>query len=366
MKSDFLKKLLRALVTVLGVGLGSVLAYVCVQVNSMAGQPPMTVDELLVMYAVLAILLGTVAYLIAPRVIDSILHLANAAAHRMDQMTPEQLIGSISGFVGGLIVAALLSQLVMLMGASMFTVAMCAILFLVFGVMGGTLGLHRAADFKHFFLRFTPHGKKSISFKKNKIKTAVPKLLDDTVLIDGRIAEVCRAGFLEGTILLSGQVEKELARLAESEDEASRIRGRRGQETVRSLEETLRLKRISQSSYATLNDALMGEAKKYHAALVTCDSSAAQLAEKNGVRVMNLNDLACMLRPAVVMGDVLTAHIVKAGREANQGVSYLQDGSMVVVEGGRTLVGKTVQVEVTSVLQTNAGRMIFARVKAEE
>ena len=144
MKSDLVKKLLRALVTALGIGLGSVLAFVIVQLNAMAGNPAMSVGALLALYAAFALLLGLGGYLIAPRTIDSITRLIALVERCMDKMTFEQQAGSISGLVGGFIIAALLSQLVMLMGASMFTVAMCAILFVVFGVLGVTLGIRRA------------------------------------------------------------------------------------------------------------------------------------------------------------------------------------------------------------------------------
>lgn len=189
MKSDLVKKLLRALVTALGIGLGSVLAFVIVQLNAMAGNPAMSIGALLALYAAFALLLGLGGYLIAPRTIDSITRLIALVERCMDKMTFEQQAGSISGLVGGFIIAALLSQLVMLMGASMFTVAMCAILFVVFGVLGVTLGIRRAADFKRMFQRFSPKGSKKVALSHRKIKTAKPKLLDETVLID---AHCCR------------------------------------------------------------------------------------------------------------------------------------------------------------------------------
>lgn len=328
MKSDLVKKLLRALVTALGIGLGSVLAFVIVQLNAMAGNPAMSIGALLALYAAFALLLGLGGYLIAPRTIDSITRLVALVERCMDKMTFEQQAGSISGLVGGFVIAALLSQLVMLMGASMFTVAMCAILFVVFGVLGVTLGIRRAADFKRMFQRFSPKGSKKVALSHRKIKTAKPKLLDETVLIDGRIAAVCRAGFLEGTLLISRSVEKELQRLSASEEETCRIRGEKGRETLSQLEALGRVKRV--------------------------DSAA-------GVAALNLNDLACALRPMVQMGDLLDVRIVKAGREATQGVGYTPDGTMVVVEGGRDAVGQVLHVQVSSVLQTSAGRMIFAK-----
>lgn len=355
MKSDLVKKLLRALVTALGIGLGSVLAFVIVQLNAMAGNPAMSIGALLALYAAFALLLGLGGYLIAPRTIDSITRLIALVERCMDKMTFEQQAGSISGLVGGFIIAALLSQLVMLMGASMFTVAMCAILFVVFGVLGVTLGIRRAADFKRMFQRFSPKGSKKVALSHRKIKTAKPKLLDETVLIDGRIAAVCRAGFLEGTLLISRSVEKELQRLSASEEETCRIRGEKGRETLSQLEALGRVKRVDSAAGGELAQVLLADA------IVTCDAAMSRTAEKAGVAALNLNDLACALRPTVQMGDLLDVRIVKAGREATQGVGYTPDGTMVVVEGGRDAVGQVLHVQVSSVLQTSAGRMIFAK-----
>lgn len=361
MKSDLVKKLLRALVTALGIGLGSVLAFIIVQLNAMAGNPAMSIGALLALYAAFALLLGLGGYLIAPRAIDSITRLIALVERCMDKMTFEQQAGSISGLVGGFIIAALLSQLVMLMGASMFTVAMCAILFVIFGVLGVTLGIRRAADFKRMFQRFNPKGNKQVALSHRKIKTAKPKLLDETVLIDGRIAAVCRAGFLEGTLLIPRSVEKELQRLSASEEETCRIRGEKGRETLSQLEALGRVKHVDSTAGGELAQVLLADAKKHHMVIVTCDAAMSRTAEKAGVAVMNLNDLACALRPTVQMGDLLDVRIVKAGREATQGVGYTPDGTMVVVEGGRDVVGQVLHVQVSSVLQTSAGRMIFAK-----
>ena len=152
----------------------------------------------------------------------------------------------------------------MLMGTSMFTVAMCAILFVVFGVLGVTLGIRRAADFKRMFQRFSPKGSKKVALSHRKIKTAKPKLLDETVLIDGRIAAVCRAGFLEGTLLISRSVEKELQRLSASEEETCRIRGEKGRETLSQLEALGRVKRVDSAAGGELAQVLLADAKKHH------------------------------------------------------------------------------------------------------
>lgn len=366
MKSDRIRKLLKLLVTVVGIGFGSVLAFVVVQLNNMTGHDPLSLGGLLVLYGLLALVMGVAAYFASPWVLEMISRMITAVEKHLDDMSFEQMMGTISGLVGGMIVAALLSQLVMLMGASMFTVSLCAILFVVFGLLGGTLGMRRAAELHRMVSHFAPRKKHRVARPNSRKKTGKGKLLDDTVLLDGRIAAVCRAGFLEGVLLISPRVEQELQRLADSAEENSRIRGEKGRETLRLLESCAQIKRIEDVPGASLQETLLGDARKYQATLMTCDAALVKAAEKAALPVRNLNDLACALRPAVQTGDLLTVKVTKPGREAGQGIGYLPDGTMMVIEGGKAFLGETVRVTVGSVLQTNAGRMIFARCVEED
>lgn len=366
MKSKRLEKLLRALVTVVGVGFGSVLAFAGVQLNNMTGRLPLSIQTLLLLYATLSLITGVIAYLLAPRVIDGIGRMLLALEKSLDAMSFDQLMGSISGLVGGLVIAALLSQLVMLMGSSMFTVSLCAILFVVFGVLGVTLGIRRAADLHRMFAHLSPKKKHRITTHRRKSAAPTAKLLDDTVLLDGRIAAVCRAGFLEGTLLISPRVEQELQRLATSDDENNRIRGEKGQATLLALQTCTVTKRIEDIPNGhTLQETLLADARQHRAVLLTCDAALFRAAQSASLPVRNLNDLACALRPTVQTGDVLTVKITKAGREPGQGIGYQADGTMIVVEGAQSRMGQTIRATVSSVLQTNAGRMIFANAEKE-
>ena len=169
------------------------------------------------------------------------------------------------------------------------------------------------------------------------------------------------ARHLEGTLLIPRSVEKELQRLSASEEETCRIRGEKGRETLSQLEALGRVKRVDSAAGGELAQVLLADAKNNNRVIHTCDAAMSRAAEKAGVAALNLNDLACALRPMVQMGDLLDVRIVKAGREATQGVGYTPDGTMVVVEGGRDAVGQVLHVQVSSVLQTSAGRMIFAK-----
>jgi uncharacterized protein YacL len=195
-----------------------------------------------------------------------------------------------------------------------------------------------------------------------------PKVLDTSVIIDGRIADICRAGFLEGPLLVPRSVLSELQRIADSTDPLRRTRGRRGLDMLNRLRRELDSIQVIEDVGDALDvDAqLIALAKAHDAWVVTNDFNLSKVAELQGVRVLNVNDLAQAVRPAVLPGEELTVHVVRDGKEAGQGVAYLDDGTMIVVEGGKRLIGETSEVVVTSVLQTSAGRMIFARPKSNE
>lgn len=199
------------------------------------------------------------------------------------------------------------------------------------------------------------------------------KILDTNVIIDGRIADVCRAGFLEGSLYVPGFVLEELQHIADSGDGLKRARGRRGLDILNSMKEELPLivrvwdKALDKSAQDDEVDTrLVKLAKALEGIIVTNDFNLNKVAALQGVQVLNVNELANALKPVVLPGEAMTVGIVKEGKEANQGVAYLDDGTMIVVEDGRRYLNSTLSVIVTSVLQTVAGKMIFARVREDE
>ncbi|MBC7289267.1 MAG: TRAM domain-containing protein, partial [Armatimonadetes bacterium] len=193
------------------------------------------------------------------------------------------------------------------------------------------------------------------------------KMLDTNVIIDGRIADVAAAGFLEGLILVPGFVLRELRSIADSADELKRARGKRGLEILTRLQKLPGVNVLIYEDYPKEDNPrdevdvrLVKLARARNASIVTNDSGVAQLAALQGVRVLNVHELAQALRPAYLPGEEFVVSIVKEGKEPGQGVGYLDDGTMVVVEGASKYVGKSVPVVVTSSLQTSAGKMIFA------
>ncbi|MGE0393007.1 MAG: PIN/TRAM domain-containing protein [Vicinamibacterales bacterium] len=193
------------------------------------------------------------------------------------------------------------------------------------------------------------------------------RVLDTSAIIDGRIADVCETGFLDGTVVVPQFVLKELQAVADSTDAMRRNRGRRGLDVLQRMQKAPGVDiLISDMEFPDVREVdlkLIELALALEGQLVTNDFNLNKVAQLRGIRVLNVNDLANALKPAVLTGEVLRVHVLKEGKEAGQGVAYLDDGTMVVVDHGRRLLGRTVDVSVTSVLQTAAGKMIFARLR---
>jgi len=196
------------------------------------------------------------------------------------------------------------------------------------------------------------------------------KILDTNVIIDGRIADICRTGFIEGPIYVPGFVIDELQHIADSSDSLRRARGRRGLDILNQMQKERHLEVRTYDDMVDPNEPvdkrLVSLAKSINGVIVTNDFNLNKVAELEGVQVLNVNELANALKPVVLPGEEMRVRIIKEGNQPNQGVGYMDDGTMIVVEGGRDYIDQDVDVLVTSVLQTVAGKMIFASVKAEE
>jgi uncharacterized protein YacL len=191
------------------------------------------------------------------------------------------------------------------------------------------------------------------------------KLLDTSVIIDGRIADIAETGFLDGILVIPQFVLRELQLVADSADSLKRNRGRRGLDILQRLQKIVSVNvTIVEDDFPTVREVdlkLIELAKVYEAKIITNDFNLNKVAQLQGVEVLNINELANALKPIVLPGEMMRVFILKEGKEYNQGVAYLDDGTMVVVDNARKLIGKNVDVAVTSVLQTTAGKMIFGK-----
>lgn len=206
-------------------------------------------------------------------------------------------------------------------------------------------------------------------FKGQELEEDI-KILDTSVIIDGRIADVIEAGFLEGTFIIPQFILQELQYIADSPDPLRRTKGRRGLDILQRIQKMTNIKtRIVEEDFPKIKEVdakLIALARLINAKVITNDFNLNKVAQLQGVPVLNINELANVLKPVVLPGETINLFIVKEGKEYNQGVAYLDDGTMVVIENSRKFIGKNVEVIVTSVLQTTAGRMIFAKPKEEE
>ena len=281
------------------------------------------------------------------------------AAERSLRSVPAQnlLAGAMGGLVG-LILATALTWPVLLFGAKLYTVPIAILLMVVLSLTGIRVGVARGGDLM-----------RSLG-ATGRLPVASPssgrgaKVVDTSALIDGRLVDVCRSGFIEGTLVVPHFVLYELQGLADAGDEDRRMRGRRGLDVLTTLQRSAGVAlEVTDRDYPAIDavDAkLVTMAKDRGAGLITVDGNLARVAEVQGVTVLNLHALADILRPPVVPGDRLDVRVLKPGKEKEQGVGYLADGTMVVVEGGRARQGAQVTAEVTSILNNPQGRMVFA------
>ncbi|MFD2615242.1 PIN/TRAM domain-containing protein [Paenibacillus gansuensis] len=234
------------------------------------------------------------------------------------------------------------------------------------GFSGYRIAYHKKDEFAELLNGFRTGGerrKESKQFEEHKI-------LDTSVIIDGRIADICKTGFIEGTLVIPEFVLEELQHIADSSDLLKRNRGRRGLDILNKIQKELDVHvLIYEGDFEEISEVdskLVKLAKVLQGKVVTNDFNLNKVCELQGVSVLNINDLANAVKPVVLPGEEILVQVIKDGKEYGQGVAYLDDGTMIVVEGGRDYIGSTIEVLVTSVLQTSAGRMIFAKPKLLE
>jgi len=278
--------------------------------------------------------------------------------------TNDIILGAV-GLVIGLIIAFLISQPLYNLDISYLGTAASVLVYLFFGYLGINIATRKKDEISiSLGSRFSIGS--SNKNKKNSTK-ASPKILDTSVIIDGRIADICRTGFIEGTLIIPEFVLKELRHIADSADGLKRNRGRRGLDILNRLQnEQIIDVKIDAHDFPEVSEVdikLLKLAEMVNGQVLTNDFNLNKVAEFQGVQVLNINELANAVKPVVLPGEEMTLQVIREGKESGQGLAYLDDGTMIVVEGGKKYIGETIEVIVTSVLQTSAGRMIFAKKK---
>jgi uncharacterized protein YacL len=282
-------------------------------------------------------------------------------------ISTQTLASGLTGLVVGLIIAALLTFPLSLLPSPLGKV-LPFVAVLLFGYLGIAVFVMRQADL--FSLFKVGQGHSSSDTAANEQPTTRTVLLDTSVIIDGRIADIARTGFLVGTLLIPRFVLNELQFIADSSDNLRRQRGRRGIEVISQLQKDtstpLRISDMDVEGVREVDDKLVILARQLRCPILTNDYNLNRIAELQGVSVLNVNELANAVKLVFLPGESLEVNVIQEGKEAGQGVGYLDDGTMVVVEDGRSHLNRKVNVTVTKVLQTAAGRMIFARLERED
>lgn len=271
------------------------------------------------------------------------------------------VVGTV-GLIIGLIVANLIILILSFIGLSR-NFLLVSLLNMVFGYLGLSIGVRKRDEMD--LKIFSRHDSSS------KIQSGEsPKILDTSVIIDGRIADIFKTGFVEGPILVPRFILKELHYIADSPDPLKKNRGRRGLDMLNRMRKEngvpIRIYDVEFPGIKEVDAKLVKLAKQIGGKIITNDYNLNKVAEIEGVKVLNVNELANAVRPVVLPGEMISVQVIREGKEQGQGVAYLDDGTMIVIENGKSYIGRKVEIEVSTVLQTAAGRMIFGRVKEEE
>ncbi len=325
-------------------------------------------SDLLFIRAFFVIILASAAYALRPFQLDAPLAAAAAAATgvaivlfeiRLKSMSLKRLIGAAAGSVLGIFGAYLVSLVIgRAIPAGGTTVPFLQILILLVMTYVGLIVGANKGD----MLNLAALGG---LFGSEKNASQPFKILDTSVIIDGRIADIAETGFLDGILVIPQFVLHELQMVADSADSSKRNRGRRGLDILQRIQKMANLRiQILEDDFPQVREVdmkLIELAKVYSCKIVTNDFNLNKVAQLHGVEVLNINELANALRPVVLPGETMRVFILKEGKEYNQGVAYLDDGTMVVVDNARRMISRTIDISVTSVLQTTAGKMIFGR-----
>lgn len=376
------KKLIRGLVTLLGAILGYGLSELLMLWYTKSGgdlNGVLTEGQQTVVGIAFAIIFGIIFFRLTPAIRRQSVKVADNIEDDLRGVSANDLVTGVVGLILGLLIALLLTQIYATIKNAYLYTSLTIITYVLFGYLGVVIATKKSREIFSLFMggrrqnQQNPQGQQgqeSILFGKSKKKNdGIPKIFDTSVIIDGRIAEIMKTGFLEGPIVIPEFVLVELRHIADSSDSLKRTRGRRGLDILNKIQDDYGIEIYNTDNEKSLREIpevdvkLLKLAQLMNGKVVTNDFNLNKVATINGVGVLNINELANTLKPVVLPGEEMTVTLVKQGKDNSQAIAYLDDGTMIVVEDGRRMIGKTTKINVTSVLQTSAGRMIFGRLK---
>lgn len=366
-----IKKFLRGLITVVGgaVGVGAyyLTGFVIRSIAPAGTDFGVTPSESLTIAIIFTLLFALAFYRMIPALDLKSKAMAENIETELQHIPSNNLAAGIVGLVIGLLVAYLISGIFSAISIPWLEIVLSVLVYVFCGFMGVIVATQKLTEVITGVL--TPKKNAGGGSKKHKGGDAVPKILDTSVIIDGRIMDIMKTGFIEGQIVIPEFVLVELRHIADSHDALKRQRGRRGLDILNKIQTEYGIDIYNTAQEKSLDEIpevdvkLLKLAQIIGGKVVTNDFNLNKVAAIKGVEVLNINELANTLKPVVLPGEDMPVFLVKEGKENNQAVAYLDDGTMIVVEDGRRHIGENVTAVVTSVLQTAAGRMIFAKVK---
>ena len=316
--------------------------------------------------AFFAIMFGLIFFKLTPTIKKQGDKMASNIESDLQKVSANEILLGTIGLIAGLIVAFLISQIYAGIEIPYVAVILNIVTYILLGYIGIIVATRKGRDLRNAWL--TSKKISSVGGGRNKAKTeGTPKIFDTSVIIDGRISDIMKTGFLEGPIVIPEFVLVELRHIADSSDALKRNRGRRGLDILNRIQSDYGIEIYNTTAEKALDEIpevdvkLLKLAQIMNGKVVTNDFNLNKVAGIKGVEVLNINELANTLKPVVLPGEEMMLALVKEGKENNQAVAYLDDGTMIVVEEGKRFIGHTIKVVVTSVLQTSAGRMIFAK-----
>lgn len=366
-----IKKIFRWILTVIGIAAGSEITYLLLRDFNVTKLfvYDLTGFNFAASIILGGLLVGIIVFLLSPWIINLTISTTKRMERLLQSTSTGEIVSGIMGLLIGLIIAYLLtSGPIKLIPLPWLAIALSVILYGLMSYLGISIATKRREDLINFTnLLRKPYQKDKDKGAKQE-NSIVPKILDTSVIIDGRIADICKTGFVEGPLVIPSFVLEELRHIADSSDSLKRNRGRRGLDILNRIQNELEIPvEIIEKDFEELSEVdtkLLKLAQVMGGSVITNDYNLNKVAEFQRVPVLNINELANAVKPVVLPGEEMVVQVIKDGKEAGQGLAYLDDGTMIVVDGGRKYIGETIQVIVTSVLQTAAGRMIFVKPKS--
>ena len=360
-----LRKIVKLISSIMGISIGYIIGKILITLGIRQGikvfvEPIYTGLILLIVILIFAIIF----YFLSSFIYKGIIAIIDGFEKNIQNLTVTEFLFGTLGLLVGLVFATLIG-----IPISRIHFVIGPILFILIDLIGALVGIKIFIKRKEDILNLLTSIKKNgVRDKKNRHNEKIcPKILDTSVIIDGRIFDICQTGFVEGPLVIPGFVLNELRHISDSSDGLKRNRGRRGLDILNKIQKELSIEtQIYEEDFpeiAEVDEKLLKLAQVLNGKVVTNDFNLNKVAEFQGVPVLNINELANSIKPVLLPGEEMKVVVMKDGKEASQGIAYLDDGTMIVVEGGRKFINEEIIVVVTSVLQTAAGRMIFAKPK---